>query len=132
MFHSFRLFDWKRCHVQEIVLSYNVAVKKKNNEETNSQSSQFDEEDLQKLVGDGGNNACGSSIAGGKVYVKLTSSSKTLSQFSNFKINLTLVTFYSLFTKFCYLPFENLVAKILLTNFAVLSLWDNESFCTIK
>ena len=31
----------------------------KPNEEANSQLSQLDEEDLQKLVGDGGNNACG-------------------------------------------------------------------------
>ena len=96
-------------------------LKKEKNKKASSQSSQFDEEDLQKLVGDGENNACGSSMAGGEVYVKLTSSS-----------NLTLVTFYSLFTEFCYPPFENLEAKILLTNFAVLSLCDNESFCTIK
>ena len=83
-------------------------------------------------MGDGGNNACGSSMAGGEVNVKLTSSSKARSHFTNFTINLTLVTIYSLFTKFCYLPFENLEAKILLTNFAVfcqrtwLCLCDNE------
>ena len=43
-------------------------------EETNAQSSQLDEEDLQKLVGDGGNNACSSSMAGGQVNVNLSSS----------------------------------------------------------
>ena len=53
----------------------------KPNEEANSQSSQLaTEEDLQKLVGDGGNNACSSSKAGGKVKVNsLSSSSKTRS-----------------------------------------------------
>ena len=39
------------------------------NEEADSQSSQLDVEDLQKVVGDGGNNACGSSMAGGEVNV---------------------------------------------------------------
>ena len=55
----------------------------KPNEEANSQSSQLHvarEEDLQKLVGDGGNNACSSSIAGGEVKVNsLSSSSETRS-----------------------------------------------------
>ena len=32
------------------------------NKEENSQLSQLDEEDLQKLVGDGGNKACSSSV----------------------------------------------------------------------
>ena len=35
---------------------------KKPDEEANSQSPQLDEEDLQRLVGDGGNNARSSSI----------------------------------------------------------------------
>ena len=43
-------------------LSYKMAEKP--NEEANSQSSQLArEEDLQKLVGDGANNACSSSMA---------------------------------------------------------------------
>ena len=44
----------------------------KPNEEANSQSSQLArarEEDLQKFVGDDGNNACGSSIAGSEMNV---------------------------------------------------------------
>ena len=51
----------------------------KSNEEANYQSSQVDEEDLQKLVGDGGNNASSSSMAGGEVNVSLNlcSSSET-------------------------------------------------------
>ena len=51
----------------------------KPNEEANSQSSQLArEEDLQKLVGDGGNNACSSSMVGGEVKVNsLSSSSET-------------------------------------------------------
>ena len=51
------------------------------NEEINSQSSQLArEEDLQKLVGDGGNNACSSSMAGSEVKVNsLSSSSETRS-----------------------------------------------------
>ena len=45
-------------------------------EEANSQSSQLArEEDLQKLVCDGGNNACSSSMAGGEVKVNSLSSS---------------------------------------------------------
>ena len=53
----------------------------KPNEEANSQSSQLArEEDLQKLVGDGGNNACSSSMAGSEVKVNsLSSSSETRS-----------------------------------------------------
>ena len=51
----------------------------KPNEEQNSQSSQLDEEDLQKLMGDGGNNACSSCMAGGQVNVNLSSSSETCS-----------------------------------------------------
>ena len=53
----------------------------KPNEEANFQSSQLArEEDLRKLVGDGGNNACSSSMAGGEVKVKsLSSSSETRS-----------------------------------------------------
>ena len=53
----------------------------KPNEEANSQSSQLvREEDLQKLVGDGGNNACSSSMAGGEVKLNsLSSSSETRS-----------------------------------------------------
>ena len=48
-------------------------------EEVNSQSSQLArEEDLQKLVGDDGNNACSSSMAGGEVN-SLSSSSETRS-----------------------------------------------------
>ena len=47
----------------------------KPNEEANSQLSQLiSEEDLQKLVGDGGNNACSSSMAGGEVTVNSLSS----------------------------------------------------------
>ena len=47
----------------------------KPNEEANFQSSQLArEEDLQKLVGDGGNNACNSSMAGGEVKVNSLSS----------------------------------------------------------
>ena len=38
----------------------------------NSQSSQPNEEDLQKFVGDGGNNTCSSSMAGGEVNVNLS------------------------------------------------------------
>ena len=34
----------------------------KPNEEENSRLSQLDEEDLKKLVGDGGNNGCSSSV----------------------------------------------------------------------
>ena len=51
----------------------------KPNEEANSQSSQLArEEDLQKLVDDGGNDACSSSMAGGEVKVNsLSSSSET-------------------------------------------------------
>ena len=49
----------------------------KPDKEANSQSSQLDEEDFQKLVGDGGNNACGSSMAGGEVNVNLSSLSET-------------------------------------------------------
>lgn len=41
-------------------------------EEVNSQSSQLDEEDLEKLVGD----TCGSSIADGEVNVNLSPSSE--------------------------------------------------------
>ena len=48
-------------------------------EEANSQLSHPDEEDLQKLVGDGGNNACNSSMARGEVNVNLSSSSETRS-----------------------------------------------------
>ena len=51
----------------------------KPNEEANSQSSQLDEEDLQKLVADGGNNACGRSMARGEVNVNLSLSSETRS-----------------------------------------------------
>ena len=49
------------------------------NDEANSQSSQLArEEDLQKLVGDGGNNACSSSMASGKVKLNsLSTSSET-------------------------------------------------------
>ena len=43
----------------------------------NSQPSQLGEEDLQKLVGDGGNNACSGSMAGGEVNANLSPSSKT-------------------------------------------------------
>ena len=53
------------------------------NEEANSQLSQLDEEDLKKLVCDGGNNACSSSMAGVEVKVNLISSSETPAQFSN-------------------------------------------------
>ena len=50
----------------------------KPNEEANSQSSQLARE--QKLVGDDGNNACSSSMAGGEVKVNsLSSSSETRS-----------------------------------------------------
>ena len=45
-------------------------------------------------------------------------------------------TISSLFTNFCYFSFENLEAKIILTNFAcsaeLLSLCDSECFCEIK
>ena len=47
---------------KEIVLPYKMAEKP--NGEANSQSSQLDEEELQKLGGDGGNNARSSSMAG--------------------------------------------------------------------
>ena len=47
-------------------------AEKPNEEGVDSQSSQLDEEDLQKLVGDGGNNACGSSMTGGEVNVNLS------------------------------------------------------------
>ena len=48
----------------------------KTNEEANSQSSQLArEEDSQKLVGEDGNNACSSSMAGGEVKVNSWSSS---------------------------------------------------------
>ena len=58
---------------KRIVLSYKKGEKP--NEEANSQSSQqAREEDLQKLVGDGGNNACSSSMAGGEVKVNSLSS----------------------------------------------------------
>ena len=67
------LFDWKTAICKKIVLSYKMAEKR--NEEANSQSSQLDEEDLQKLVGD----ACGSSMADGEVNVNLSSSSETRS-----------------------------------------------------
>ena len=53
------LFDWKRCHLK-IFFCHKMAEKP--NEEVNSQSSQLDEEDLQKLVADRGNNACTSPI----------------------------------------------------------------------
>ena len=51
------------------------------NEEANFQSSQLArEEDLQKLLDDGGNNACSSSMAGGELKVNcLSSSSETCS-----------------------------------------------------
>ena len=52
---------------KENILSYKITEKP--NEETNSQFSQQDVEDVQKLVGDGGNNACTSSMAGGEVNV---------------------------------------------------------------
>ena len=51
---------------------------------------------------------------------------------------LTLVsrTISSLFTNFCCFPFQNLEAKIILTNFAcsseLLSLCDSECFCEIR
>ena len=48
-------------------------------EEADSQLSQLDEEDLQKLVGDGGNNACISSMAGARGEINLSSSSETRS-----------------------------------------------------
>ena len=53
----------------------------KPNEEANSQSSlPAREEDLRKLVGDGGNNACSSSLASGEVKVNsLSLSSETRS-----------------------------------------------------
>ena len=54
----------------------------KPNEEASSQSSQLDEDDLQKLVRDGRNNACSNSMADGEVNVNLFSSSET-PQFSN-------------------------------------------------
>ena len=48
----------------------------KPNEQVNSQWFQLArEEDLQKLVADGGNNACSSSMAGGEVKVNSLSSS---------------------------------------------------------
>ena len=65
---------------KEIVLGYRMAERP--NEEANSQSPQLDEEDLHKVVGNGGNNACGSSMAGGEVNVNegnLSSSSETSS-----------------------------------------------------
>ena len=51
-------------------LSYKTAEKR--NEEANSQSSQLDEEVIQKLVGD----ACDSSMADGEVNVNFSSSSE--------------------------------------------------------
>ena len=51
----------------------------KPNEEANSQSSQLDEEDLQKVVRNGGNNASSRSLASGEVNVNLSSLSKTRS-----------------------------------------------------
>ena len=72
----------------------------KPNEEANSQSSQLGEEALQKLVADGGNNACGSSI-------QCLRRAKP-AQFSNCTIN------FNTCGLFCYFPFENLEAKILL------------------
>ena len=69
----------------------------KPNEEANSQLSQLDEEDLQKLVADGRNTACASPIC-----LRRTKPA----QFSN-------VTISWLFAKFCYFPFENLEIKIL-------------------
>ena len=51
----------------------------KPNEEANFQSSQLArEEDLQKLVGDGGNNACSRSIAGGEVKVNSLSETRSV------------------------------------------------------
>ena len=46
-------------------------------EEANSQLSQLDEENFQKLVGDGGSSACSSSMADGEVNVNLSSLSET-------------------------------------------------------
>ena len=51
----------------------------KPNEKANSHSSHLDAEALQKLVDDGGNNSCCSSMAGGKVNLNLSSSSETYS-----------------------------------------------------
>ena len=42
----------------------------KRNQGANSQPSQLDEEDLQKLVGVGGNDTCNSSMAGGELNAK--------------------------------------------------------------
>ena len=50
----FSLLGCKRCHLQRNCFELKMAEKP--NEEGNSQSSQLDEEDLQKFVGDGGNN----------------------------------------------------------------------------
>ena len=43
-------------------------AEKPNEEANSSQSSQLHEENLQKFVGDGRNNACSSNMAGGSVY----------------------------------------------------------------
>ena len=48
-------------------------------EEVNSQSSQLNEEGLQKLVGNSGNNTCCSSMPGREVNVNLSASSETCS-----------------------------------------------------
>ena len=42
-------------------------AEKPNEEANSSQSSQLHEENLQKFVGDGRNNACSSNMAGGSV-----------------------------------------------------------------
>ena len=46
------------------------------NQGANYHSSQLDEEDLQKLVGDGGNDTCSSSMVGGEVNVNLSRRAK--------------------------------------------------------
>ena len=76
-------------------------------------------------MGDGGNNSCSSSMAGGEVNANLSSSNGIRSvqaiipnsQFSNWALILTLVS--SLLTKFYYLPFEKLESKILLRKFVL-------------
>ena len=53
-------------------------LKNQRNEEANSQLSQLDEEDLQKIVCFCGNNACSSSMAGGEVKVHCDSGQRKL------------------------------------------------------
>ena len=65
---------WNKGNRRRLQAGYKMTEKP--NQGANSQSSQLDEEDLHKLVGDGGNNVCSSSMAGGEVNVNLSRRAK--------------------------------------------------------